>query len=208
KGTQSAKLCADLGYTRVSTGDIIRGEIRQGTLLGKSVAQYQAKGLLVPDDIVCEMVFVNLAHLDERGLIFDGFPRTLLQAQRLDRFFVEHDIRAHIILVDVAFDAIESRIVNRVSCPSCNSVYNRNVDSVLPGTPCPRCGTTVVVRQDDTVEVLKNRYDIYCREIAPILAFYSDRVQTISGTQTPEVVYRQIRELMNRVTTGDKIHKT
>lgn len=197
KGTQTGKLCDDFGYHRVSTGDIIRSEIRDGTLLGKSVAQYQATGMLVPDDTVCEMVFSNLSRIDGRGLVFDGFPRTLLQAQRLERFFVERDLRGFIFLFDVTFENIENRIVNRVSCPGCNAVFNSQVDGVSTGAPCPRCGTRIGVRQDDTIEVLRHRYDIFRREVDPILEFYGDKVHVIAGNRPADDVYLDITEQMN-----------
>ena len=197
KGTQTARLCEEFNYNRVSTGDIIRFEIREGTLLGKTVEKYQATGLLVPDDTVCEMVFSNLSRIDVRGLVFDGFPRTLLQAQRLESFYVERDIRGFVFLFDVTFENIESRIVNRVSCPGCNTVFNRSLDRVEAGIPCPRCGTRVGVRQDDTIEVLRNRYDIFRRELDPILEFYGGKVQVIPSNRPADEVYLDIIKLMN-----------
>lgn len=197
KGTQTARLCEEFNYNRVSTGDIIRFEIREGTLLGKTVEKYQATGLLVPDDTVCEMVFSNLSRIDVRGLVFDGFPRTLLQAQRLESFYVERDIRGFVFLFDVTFENIESRIVNRVSCPGCNTVFNRSLDRVEAGIPCPRCGTRVGVRQDDTIEVLRKRYDIFRRELDPILEFYGDKVQVIPSNRPADEVYLDIIKLMN-----------
>ncbi len=197
KGTQTAKLCEEFNYNRVSTGDIIRFEIRERTLFGKTVEEYQAKGLLVPDDTVCEMVFSYLSRIDGRGLVFDGFPRTLFQAQMLDSFFCERDIRGLVFLFDVTFENIESRIVNRVSCPGCNTVFNRSLDRLEAGVPCPRCGTGIGVRQDDTIEVLRNRYDIFRREVDPILGFYGRKVHVIPGNRPADEVYLDIIKQMN-----------
>lgn len=198
KGTQTTRLCSDFGFYRVSTGDIIRNEVLKGTLLGKSVSNLQSTGRLVPDDVVCDMVFSNLSLVSDRNFIFDGFPRTLYQAEKLGEFFTKNSSRTFIFLLDLAFEKILARIINRLSCTKCGAVYNSKEEFVAVGAPCGICGSALVVRQDDNPTVLKERYDIYQKEIMPIVDFFGTEVTVIDGGQSPEFVFSQISKKIQK----------
>lgn len=199
KGTQTSLLCDNSSFYRVSTGDIIRGEIRRGTLLGKSVGVYQAKGELVPDDVVCDMVFSNLDELEDLALIFDGFPRTLYQAQELDKFLERKSYVTSIFLIEVSFDSLLARIASRICCTSCDGVFRADKEGLSAGSLCPKCGSTLAIRKDDKPDVVRNRYEIYCKEISPVKQFYGNRIQTVNGLQDPNVIQA---EILNRLNIG------
>jgi len=200
KGTQTERICADFGYFRVSTGDIIRSEIRLGTDLGMKTKEFQEKGLLVPDDVVCDMVFNAVeAETSSIGVVFDGFPRTLFQADRLSSFLEQKKYKASLVFYfEVQFEEIARRILSRLSCPGCGAVYSAFVHGINVGEACPKCGQTVGIRSDDSLDVLKSRFDIFCRELDPILSYYGDRVIRVDATQTPDALFSFILGIVSK----------
>lgn len=196
KGTQTSLLCNEYGFFRVSTGDIIRAEVKLGSFLGKTVAHFQDKGQLVPDDLVSELVFSRLRALESDSFVFDGFPRTLAQAIKLDEYLQASSLSSSVVLVDVPFESIRTRILGRLYCPGCQSIFSSLASAAYEGMPCPCCGVQLAVRPDDNIEVLKDRYDIYNREIGPILEYYGSRVRSVDGTQPSEMVYDSLVRLL------------
>jgi adenylate kinase len=169
KGTYSSRLAPRLGVPHVSTGDILRSEIESGTELGRNISSYVSNGKLVPDDVVNKVVEKRLPMEDcRKGFILDGYPRTLQQAEFLDKI-VKVDF---VINLNVPDEVLVRRISSRLICRNCGAVYNKitlppKVDGV-----CDKCGGELYQRDDDKPEVVRERIKIYKKEVAPLLEHY------------------------------------
>lgn len=199
KGTQAQKM-AKLGFYHLSTGDLFREAIERGSGLGLKVKEIVSSGKLVPDEWVSEMVFEKLRSLKSvKGVILDGYPRTLSQCQDLERFSKEEEFPLDLILF---FNADEGTLIRRLSsrrqCASCKEVYNRvsrppKVDGV-----CDRCGGSLIQRSDDEESVVKKRLDIYQRDTAPILNYYRGRPEffEVDASKEAEEVNQRVVSLI------------
>lgn len=172
KGTQAAKLSNYLGVPRISTGDILRKHVADGTDLGKKAQAYMDAGKLVPDDLVIAMTERRLRESDARnGFILDGFPRTIAQAEAL----------AKLTLLDAAVnlflepEELIKRNTGRRVCPKCDAVYHVLMNPPKKAGACDRCGSTLTIRADDRVEVVRARIETYERQTAPLIKYYRDR---------------------------------
>ncbi len=188
KGTYASMLSKKYGIPHISTGDIFREEIAKGTELGKKVKEYVEKGLLVPDDIVIEVVRRRLSQPDcRRGFILDGFPRTLRQAEELEKITT---IDAA-ILFEAPLEVIIERVSGRLVCPKCGAVYH--IKWRPPKTPgiCDVCGSQLVRRKDDEPEVVRRRYELYLQTFTPIIEFYRRKgllIEIDASREAEEVV--------------------
>jgi len=169
KGTYAKMLNQKYGIPHISTGDIFREEIAKGSELGLKVKQYVEKGLLVPDEIVIEVVKrVLQSPLCNKGFILDGFPRTLRQAEELDK----------VVKIDVAFlfeapvEVIIERVSGRLVCPKCGAIYNISWKPPKKPGVCDVCGTHLIRRKDDEPEVVRERYNVYKQTFAPVIEYY------------------------------------
>lgn len=186
KGTQAAHLRDEWGLTHISTGDILRAEVREGTELGKSAQVCMERGELVPDDLIIRMMEARLKLLgDSTGYILDGFPRTVAQAEALDEMLqrIGHTLDAVVDLV-VPDKELIRRLTGRRVCPNCSAVYH--VDTMKPKEEgiCDRCGATLIQRKDDQIEAITHRLEVYKAQTAPLIAYYEARgkLVTIDGT--------------------------
>ncbi len=188
KGTYASMLSKKYGIPHISTGDIFREEIAKGTELGKKVKEYVEKGLLVPDDIVIEVVRRRLSQPDcRRGFILDGFPRTLRQAEELEKITT---IDAA-ILFEAPLEVVIERVSGRLVCPKCGAVYH--IKWRPPKTPgiCDVCGSQLVRRKDDEPEVVRRRYELYLQTFTPIIEFYRRKgllIEIDASREAEEVV--------------------
>lgn len=169
KGTQAAKICAEYNIPHISTGDILRRNIKEGTELGKAAKSYIDKGQLVPDEVVIGIVADRLSEKDvQHGYVLDGFPRTLAQAEALAKT-AKLDLAVNI---DVPFEVIVSRLSGRRVCV-CGETYHV---SMLDGAEnCAKCGKPLFVRDDDKPETVEARLDVYEKQTAPLIDFYKDQ---------------------------------
>lgn len=203
KGTQATAITSRLGIPQVSTGDIFRKHLKEGTPLGLLARGYMDRGELVPDDVVFDIVASRLQEADcEGGALFDGFPRTVRQAELLARWLEGRDRRIDLVLsLHVPDQIVIARLSGRRSCLSCGATYH--VDYNPPTTPgvCDRCGGEVVQRKDDREETVRARIETYHRETAPVLAWLADRygVTTLDGNQPIEDVERSILARLNEL---------
>ncbi|MEO5656422.1 MAG: adenylate kinase [Nitrospiria bacterium] len=177
KGTQAQRLAARHGLVKISTGDVLREAVRQGSPLGVRAKGFMDAGSLVPDELVIEMLAERLTGADTTvGYLLDGFPRTIVQAEALERMMAARNERLDQV---VAFDAdpevIVARLAGRRSCPGCAKVYHVRCDPSSAGGACETCGTTLIQREDDREETIRRRLQVYERETAPLLAFYRTR---------------------------------
>ena len=195
KGTLAAQLIArGLNVPQISTGDMLRSNIRENTLLGLEAKRYLDAGELVPDDVVIGMVKERLKQPDcKNGYILDGFPRTVTQAEALAGF-------AHIdavVNLTAGDETILARLGGRRVCPSCNGVFHlsRLKDPLI----CPSCGANLVQRVDDMPDTIKNRLDVYTRQTAPLIAYYLNKglLKTVSVEGSVDENYNAIKEALD-----------
>lgn len=196
KGTQAEFLKERYGIPQLSTGDIFRAEAARGTELGKRVDAIMKSGELVPDDLTIEVVRKRLQEPDcEHGCIFDGFPRTIPQAQALDQLMAElgrHFDRA--IYLQAPAEELIVRLSSRLICPQDGRTYNRVTNPPGPGDTCPIDGAKLIQRKDDTPEAARVRVEVYLRDTVPVIEYYRAKglVADIDATQPIEVVRDEI----------------
>jgi adenylate kinase len=196
KGTQAARMVERYSAPQVSTGDIFRKAVGDGTPLGVEAKKFMDAGELVPDEIVIGIVRERLAEPDlAGGFILDGFPRTVPQADALDSALagMGKGIDA-VISVDVPSDALVERLTARRQCRQCGRIYNVLVDPPKAEGVCDECGGEVYQRDDDTVETVTNRLDVYERQTAPLIAYYEAKglLKHIDGTKDIDDVFSGI----------------
>ncbi len=189
------KLTNELGIPQISTGDIFRKNLKEETPLGLQIKDIVSGGGLVPDEITIEIVKNRLAEADcANGFILDGFPRSLVQAEALDKF---QDIDCAVNL-DVSNDVIVARLSGRRFCPDCNGTFH--VSTLSDANVCPVCGGKLVIRQDDREETVLERLRIYGETTFPLIDYYArqGKLVTVDGSGGIEVVYRRILEVLPR----------
>lgn len=203
KGTQAKKIADKFGIPHISTGDILRKAIADKTPLGKQAAVYLEKGLLVPDDLVISMVKSRLDMQDcINGFLFDGFPRTVKQAESLDEYMQEKGIQLDIVLnIEVKQDTLIERFTGRRVCEQCGATYN--IKSSPPKEPglCDKCGGRLIIRDDDKPETVKKRLEIYETSTAPLIGYYKEKnlLINIDGSGSIDDVFEDILERLKKV---------
>ena len=189
KGTQCASLSEQYNIPHVSTGDILRAAVREGTPLGLQVKSVLDAGDLVSDDLVVALVKERFAQPDaQRGALLDGFPRTIGQATALDTMLADESVSICINL-DVPTSLVVERLSRRRVCQECGAIYRADEPAGASGT-CEKCGGDVIQRADDQPEAIQQRLDAYERDTAPLLDYYAaqELVVTVDGSQTVEAV--------------------
>jgi adenylate kinase len=200
KGTYAKAVSEKFGIPHISTGDIFREEIKKGSELGKRVKEFLDKGLLVPDDIVIEVVKQRISMDDcRKGFILDGFPRTLQQAEALEQFASPE----WAFLFQARDETILERLGGRRVCPKCGAIYHiKYMPPKVPGI-CDKCGTPLIQRKDDTPEVIMERLKIYREQFTPIILFYKERGRLVEidaneqADKVVPVVIERLRKLYN-----------
>ncbi len=195
KGTMAQKLTNDLKIPQISTGDIFRKNLKEETPLGLQVKDIMARGELVPDEITIEIVKDRLAEADcANGYILDGFPRSIVQAEALDKF---QQIDCAINL-DVDKEAIVKRLSGRRFCPDCNGTFH--VSTLSDATVCPVCGGKLIVRADDSEATVRERLRVYDENTFPLIEYYTKqgKVLTVDGNGTIDEVYARILTLLQK----------
>lgn len=195
KGTQAARLAKEKGLRHLSTGDMLRDAVARKTEIGRRAEDYMKKGLLGPDEIIFALMREGLAAAAESGWILDGFPRTLAQAEELDRMLAERRERIdRVINIAVDPDVIVRRLANRRVCPKCRAVYNLDtIKTKVPGR-CDVCGAGIVKRPDDEEATVRKRLDVYHEQTAPVIEFYEKRdgFVAVDGAGGIEGIYAEI----------------
>ncbi|MDR2866414.1 MAG: adenylate kinase [Methanomassiliicoccaceae archaeon] len=193
KGTQAEKLNDDLGLIRLSTGDMLREAVRNGTELGKMAKTYMDSGGLVPDDVVIGLMKEKISTIKE-GFVLDGFPRTVQQAEALDEFV---DIQ-HVINFEVSDDELVKRLTSRRSCPDCNVVYHMIYKPPMKDGICDKCGATLYQRSDDTEETVRARLKVYRENTFPLIEYYDKKgiLLNIDGEGSIMEIYDSIEEAL------------
>lgn len=175
KGTQGALIAERYGSKRISTGDLLRDAVRRGNPLGQRAKGYMDAGELVPDAVILDLVREVLVSdpRGESGYLLDGFPRTLPQAEALDRLLGElgRPLDA-VVVIDVPDEKLVQRLSGRRSCPNCGAVYNIYFEPPQVAGVCDRCGSALTERADDTAETVRHRLEVYKKQTAPLIAYY------------------------------------
>lgn len=193
KGTQGVLLCEQLGFRHLATGDLLRAARREGTELGRQAQAFMDRGELVPDDVIIGMVEEVLVHLGaEAGVVLDGFPRTVPQAEALGTSLKRLGRSVdQVLLLQADDEVLVKRVAGRRSCPGCGAVYNVHFNPPSNEGLCDRCQEALTHRPDDTPETVQNRLDVYRRQTEPLVAYYRTvgvAVVTVDGDQSVEAV--------------------
>ena len=200
KGTQAKKIAAKYQIPHISTGDIFRANIKNGTELGKKAKTYMDQGLLVPDELTCDLVVDRIQQPDAaNGYVLDGFPRTIPQAEALDKALSANGESVdYAINVEVPDENIINRMSGRRSCKDCGAIFHVQYNPPKKENCCDVCGGELVLRDDDKAETVKKRLDVYHEQTAPLIAHYKEAgsLHEIDGTQDIKVVFEEIKSIL------------
>ncbi len=200
KGTQAKQIADKYDIPHISTGDIFRANLKAGTDLGKKAKEYMDQGLLVPDELTCDLVMDRISQDDcKNGFVLDGFPRTIPQAEALDAALSKIGQKMdYAIDVDVPDENIINRMSGRRACLNCGATYHIvSIPTKVEGV-CDRCGSPVVLRDDDQPETVKKRLEVYHAQTQPLIDYYKkqDILKSVDGTQPMENVFDAIVEIL------------
>jgi len=199
KGTQAQLLAASGGMTHLSTGDLLREEVKAGSALGKQAQGYMNAGQLVPDALVLGIVKARLKAGGDKGFVLDGYPRNLAQAAALDAMLKEMGRALDLaLLLDVPGDEIVARITNRRTCPACNAVYHLKANPPAKAGICDQCGGALVQRPDDTEATVRKRLAVYEDSTRPLIDLYQGRsiLRHIIGLGDIAAIQNQLRVIV------------
>lgn len=200
KGTQAKKLESDFGVVQISTGDLLREAVRQGTPLGLQADPLMKQGKLVPDDLVIGIIEDRFRHGGlGKGFLLDGFPRTLPQAEALDAMLDRNGLKIDKVLsLEVPEELLYERITGRRSCPKCGAVYHVSAAPPKRAGFCDVDDEALIQRSDDSPEKLKNRLEVFRTEIPEVKRHYAEKglLAEIHGVGTPDGIYTEIRRAL------------
>ncbi len=202
KGTQAKQMVEELKVPQISTGDIFRKNIKEGTPLGVKAKNYLDEGLLVPDELVVQIVNDRLDQDDCRnGFLLDGFPRTVAQAKALDSYLEKNNLNLDLVLnIHVEKDTLIKRAIGRRVCKSCGATYHIDFQPVQIDGICDSCGGNVVQRDDDKKETAEKRIQVYMDETQPLIEYYQSKslLKTINGeqeiSQVTDDIMKEVKE--------------
>ncbi|MCQ2520280.1 MAG: adenylate kinase [Lachnospiraceae bacterium] len=200
KGTQAKMISEKYGLPHVSTGDIFRANIKNGTELGMEAKKYMDQGQLVPDELTVKILLDRVAQEDcKNGYVLDGFPRTIPQAEVLENALKElNDNVDFAINVDVPDENIINRMGGRRACVNCGATYHLQYAPTKVEGICDKCGNELILRDDDKPETVKNRLDVYHKQTQPLIDFYNERgiLKEVDGTVSMNEVFNSIVSIL------------
>ncbi len=196
KGTQAKKLIEKYGIPQISTGDLLRAAVKDGTPLGKEAKGYMDSGGLVPDSVVLGMMEERLKQDDcKKGYILDGFPRNTAQAEALDKMLDGMGMAiTGAISVDVPTEDLMKRLTGRRTCKSCGQMFNVHFSAPKAEGVCDKCGAELYHRDDDREDTIKNRLKVYEEQTAPLITYYGDKgiLHSIEGTGSIDDIFAKV----------------
>lgn len=198
KGTQARRLSEELGYIHLSTGDILRNAVKRGTPLGKKAKEYMDRGELVPDNLIVALIEEVMP--EEGGVIFDGFPRTVPQAEALDRMLERRGKKVDLaLLFDLPDDTVVERLSGRRTCPECGAVYHVKFSPPQKNEVCDRCGSKLIQREDDREDVVRERLRVYRDQTSPLVDYYRGKgiLITLDASKPIAEVYSQVKRVID-----------
>lgn len=202
KGTQAERLVKELDITHISTGDMFRAAIKEGTEMGRKAKEYMDKGQLVPDEVVVGMVGDRLSQPDcAKGFLLDGFPRTLAQADSLSKTLEEMGIKLDgVINIEVPRERLMARLTGRRVCKACGASYHVIFNAPKAESVCDSCGGELYQRSDDNEETVSNRLDVYEAQTQPLIDYYKQAglLLNINGDQDINLVLKDVMEALKK----------
>ncbi len=201
KGTQAKKIVEKFNIPQISTGDILRKEVREETELGKKAKAIMERGELVPDDIILNMMEKRLNEPDcQKGFILDGFPRTIPQAEGLDKILQnKENVKLKVIEIFVPEEEIVRRLTSRRICSVCGRDYNLILTPPPANGKCESCGGEIIQRYDDKEETIRNRLKVYNQQTEPLIHYYSKKgnLYRVNGLNNVEDVFKEIENILD-----------
>jgi len=203
KGTQAKLIVEEYKIPQISTGDMLREAVKQGTELGKRAKEYMDKGELVPDEVVIGIVRERIKQPDcEKGFILDGFPRTITQAEALDKMLDEIDKKIDAVVnIHVPEEEIVKRIVNRRTCKKCGAIYHLIYSPPKEPNKCDKCGGELYQRDDDKEETVRERLRVYKQQTEPLIEYYEKKriLYNVDGTKDINGVFEEIKSVLSKL---------
>ena len=200
KGTQAKKIAAEYHIPHISTGDIFRANLKNGTELGLKAKEYMDKGLLVPDELTCDLVVDRISQPDaENGYVLDGFPRTIPQAEALSEALSKRGEKIdYAIDIEVPDENIVKRMSGRRACVGCGATYHLVYAAPKKEGICDACGGELILRDDDKEETVGKRLNVYHEQTQPLIDYYSGKgvLKTIDGTADIDEIFAQIKKIL------------
>lgn len=200
KGTQAKRLASHYAIPHISTGDMLREAVADGTELGREAAPIMASGGLVSDDLMIGIIDHRLARSDAgKGFILDGFPRTLVQAEKLDGLVGNGNESLRVLQLLVPDDAIVRRITMRRTCVQCGAIYHLENNPPANDSVCDRCGAEVIARADDTEEAVRRRLEAFHRQTIPVATYYRSKsvLREVDGIGPVDEVFERIEKSLS-----------
>ena len=202
KGTQARLISEKYAIPQISTGDIFRANIKNGTELGKKAKAFMDAGKLIPDELTCDLVADRLAQADcAGGFILDGFPRTIPQAEALDKVVAELGTKIdYAVNIDVPDEAIIERMSGRRACLSCGATYHVVYNPPKTEGICDTCGQPLVLREDDKPETVQTRLSVYHEQTQPLIEYYGAKnaLVSVDGTKPMDEVFADILKVIGK----------
>lgn len=199
KGTQAKKLQEDFKWAHISTGDILRDAIRNGTVLGEKAESFVQKGELVPDDIILDLVGERLKEANcQKGFILDGFPRTVVQAEKLDGLLSHFNLTLDgVVSINSSKEKIVQRLSNRLVCNKCGYIVKPD-SGIKHGDACPKCNGKIIRRKDDEPETILIRLEVYEKQTHSLIKYYEGRklLLSVNGQGSINDVYHRILNVL------------
>ncbi|MDR0696414.1 MAG: adenylate kinase [Christensenellaceae bacterium] len=198
KGSQAELIKEKYGLPHISTGDALRKNLKDETELGLYAKSYMEKGLLVPDSIIVQMMKIRLEADDcKNGYMLDGFPRSIVQAEFLDKV----DTLDAVLNIEVPFDVIIERLSGRLSC-TCGAIYNK---ATHHSDKCLKCNSQLYIRADDKEEAIRNRLDVYTETTAPLVDYYAKKgvLRTIVGAETIKDTFKRVQVVLDQISSRE-----
>jgi len=195
KGTQAKRVAAQAEIAHISTGDMLREEVKSGSELGAEAKTYMDSGQLVPDQLIIDMVKARIQKPDAASAwILDGFPRTLPQAEALDQNLSGDNALTHVVSFAVPEDVLMGRLTGRRTCSQCGAIWHIEHKPTSQDGVCDNCGGELTQRSDDREEAIGKRLEVYRTQTAPLLAYYGDRgvLREIDANRSPDVVFQEL----------------
>jgi len=200
KGTQAKKLAEKYAIPHISTGDIFRANIKNGTALGMKAKSYMAQGQLVPDDVTIGMLLNRISEADcANGYVLDGFPRTIPQADSLTSALLERGGQIdYAVNVDVPDERIVARMAGRRACPECSTIYHIEFNPPQQEGLCDACKQSLVLRDDDKPDTVGKRLKVYHNQTQPLIEYYRNEniLVTVDGTKNMNEVFADITKVL------------
>ena len=201
KGTQSERLVDVYGLVQLSTGKMLRQEVKLKSKLGEKARELMDAGKLVPDDIIISMIAGCIDNAGGNGIILDGFPRTPDQAEALDQMLVDKGMQLdRVIQIDISEEEVIARLTGRISCAKCGTGYHEVFNKPEISETCDKCGSNGFVRRsDDNTETARSRWRAYQEQTAPILPYFANggRLSTVNGMGSVDQVFAGIKEIVD-----------